>query len=117
LSDGSLRFLCLLALLCDPAPPPLICIEEPEIGLHPDLLNRVARLLIEASKRTQIIVTTHSDLLIDAFSERPEDVVVFEKHDGATRMKRLDEAELASWLEEYRLGELWTRGRIGGTRW
>lgn len=45
LSDGTLRFLCLLAILCDPEPPPLICIEEPELGLHPDILPKVADLL------------------------------------------------------------------------
>jgi len=117
LSDGSLRYLCLLTLLCDPAPPPLICIEEPELGLHPDLLPGLADLLVEASSRTQLIVTTHSDILIDAFTERPEDVVVFEKHDGATQLKRLDANELVSWLERYRLGELWSRGHIGGNRW
>ena len=117
LSDGSLRYLCLLTLLCDPEPPPLICIEEPELGLHPDLLPKLADLLVEASTRTQVVVTTHSEILIDAFTERPEDVVVFEKHDGATQMKRLDQNELSSWLERYRLGELWSRGDIGGNRW
>jgi predicted ATPase len=62
LSDGTLHYLCLLAILCDPAPPPLICIciEEPELGLHPDILPSVADLLMAASERTQIIVTTHS---------------------------------------------------------
>src|SRR5438045_8319698 len=66
LSDGSLRYLCLLAILCDPDPPPLIGIEEPELGLHPDLLPNVADLLVEASQRTQLIVTTHSSALVDA---------------------------------------------------
>lgn len=117
LSDGSLRYLCLLAILCDPEPPQLIGIEEPELGLHPDLLPKLADLLISASKRTQLIVTTHSDILVDALTERPETVVVCEKHNGATEMKRLDREELAVWLEKYRLGQLWTRGQLGGTRW
>lgn len=117
LSDGSLRYLCLLAILCDPEPPPLIGIEEPELGLHPDLIPKIADLLIEASQRTQLIVTTHSDILIDALSERPECVVVCEKHEGQTTMRRLDRAELAEWLKTYRLGQLWTRGHLGGTRW
>ena len=117
LSDGTLRYLCLLAILCDPDPPPLICIEEPELGLHPDILPKLADLLVQASQRTQLIVTTHSDLLVDAMTEHPEAVVVCEKHDGKTEMRRLKKAELASWLGKYRLGQLWTRGQIGGTRW
>jgi predicted ATPase len=117
LSDGTLRYLCLLAILCDPEPPPIICIEEPELGLHPDAIPKVADLLISASERTQLIVTTHSDILVDAMTERPEVVLVCEKHEGQTTMNRLDTAKLQSWLDKYRLGELWTRGEIGGTRW
>ena len=108
--------MCLLALLCDPDPPPLLCIEEPELGLHPDILPRLADLLIEASQRTQIIVTTHSDILVDAMTEIPESVVVCEKKEGKTSMVRLNKEELAVWFDHYRLGQLWTRGEIGGTR-
>jgi predicted ATPase len=117
LSDGTLRYLCLLAILCDPEPPPLICIEEPELGLHPDILPKLADLLVQASQRTQLIVTTHSDILVDAMTERPEAVVVCEKHGGKSEMRRLKKVELRSWLDKYRLGQLWIRGQIGGTRW
>jgi predicted ATPase len=117
LSDGTLRYLCLLAILCDPAPPPLICIEEPELGLHPDILPKLADLLVQASQRTQLIVTTHSDVLVDAMTERPEAVIVCEKHEGKSEMRRLKKEDLTSWLDKYRLGQLWTRGQIGGTRW
>ncbi len=117
LSDGTLRYLCLLAILCDPTPPPLICVEEPELGLHPDILPKLADLLVAASQRTQIVVTTHSDILVDAMTERPETVVVCEKHDGQTEMRRLDKVELAKWLEKYRLGQLWLDGQLGGKRW
>lgn len=117
LSDGTLRYLCLLAILCDPDPPPLICIEEPELGLHPDILPKLADLLVEAAERTQLIVTTHSDILVDVMTERPEVVVVCEKHEGQTVLRRLDREALGVWLEKYRLGELWTRGELGGTRW
>ncbi len=117
LSDGSLRYLCLLAVLCHPDPPPVICIEEPEIGLHPDIIPKVAKLLVEASSRSQIFVTTHSDILVDALTETPESIVVCEKSEGATQLRRLDKSELEPWLERYRLGELWTRGDIGGNRW
>ena len=117
LSDGTLRYLCLLAILCDPEPPPLIGIEEPELGLHPDILPKLADLLLAASERTQLIVTTHSDILVDALTEHPECVIVCEKHQGQTTARHLDAEELQPWLEQYRLGDLWTRGQLGGTRW
>ena len=117
LSDGTLRYLCLLAILCHPKPPPLICIEEPELGLHPDVLPTLAELLKEASERCQLIVTTHSDILVDAMTDRPEAVLVCEKGSEGTVLTRLNAEDLRPWLEKYRLGELWTRGEIGGTRW
>jgi len=117
LSDGTLRYLCLLAILCHPTPPPLVCIEEPELGLHPDVLPGLARLLIEASQKCQLVVTTHSDILVDALTETPESVVVCEKHDGMTQLRRLDAGELSEWLSKYRLGQLWLRGDLGGARW
>ena len=117
LSDGTLRYLCLLAILCHPTPPPLVCIEEPELGLHPDILPGLAELLREASQRCQLIVTTHSDTLVDALTDTPESVVVCEKENGQTTMKRFDKQELAGWLERYSLGDYWMRGGLGGTRW
>ncbi len=117
LSDGSLRYLFLLAALLDPEPPRFLGIEEPELGLHPDLLPKLADLLVDASSRCQLLVTTHSDLLVDALSEHPESVVVCEKHDGRTSMRRLDRSDLARWLERYGLGQLWTKGKLGGVRW
>ena len=117
LSDGSLRYLCLLAILLDPEPPHLVGIEEPEVGMHPDLIPQLAELLVEASSRCQLIVTTHSDILVDSLSDRPEAVVVCEKHEGRSSMRRLGQVELGQWLEKYRLGELWTSGELGGVRW
>ena len=117
LSDGTLRYLCLLAILLHPEPPPLIAIEEPELGLHPDLLPTLCDLLIEASSRSQLIVTTHSDVLVDALTDSPECVVTCEKRHGQTQMRRLSRDALAGWLNDYRLGELWTSGELGGTRW
>ncbi len=117
LSDGTLRYLCLLAILVDPEPSPLIVIEEPELGLHPDIHVKLAALLQEASARTQLVVTTHSDILVDALTDTPEAVIVCEKIDGATQLRRLDAEKLRPWLEKYRLGELWISGEIGGMRW
>lgn len=117
LSDGTLRFLCLLSILCHPNPPPLVCIEEPELGLHPDVLPVLSDLLREASQKCQLIVTTHSDMLVDTLTDTPESVVVCEKHDSQTEMHRLDKADLTEWLKRYSLGDLWTRGDLGGNRW
>jgi predicted ATPase len=118
LSDGTLRLLCLLAVLLDPTPPPLVCIEEPEAGMHPDATRMIADLLVDASSKTQLIVTTHSPALVDALSDQPESVVVCERDfDGFTQFKRLDSSDLGEWLEEYSLGEIWTKGEIGGNRW
>ena len=117
LSDGTVRYLCLLAALSHPTPPPLVCIEEPELGLHPDLLSGLADLLIEASHRMQLIVTTHSDTLVDGLTKVPEAVVICEKQNGSTTMSRPTTEELTKWLKDYGLGQLWRSGEIGGNRW
>ncbi len=114
LSDGTLRYLCLLSVLCHPEPPPLVCIEEPELGLHPEAQLALADLLVEASTRTQLVVTTHSSQLIEALSHVPEAVVVCERDDGGTRLRRLDRGMLRGWLDEYGLADLWAMGEIGG---
>ena len=119
LSDGTIRFLSLLAILLHPEPPPLICIEEPEVGMHPDILSTIAELLIDASKQTQIIITTHSDILLSAIGKTcPEAVVVCEKGQNGTRMTRPDPEQLSKWIEENSdLGSVWMSGLMGGTRW
>lgn len=117
LSDGTLRFLCLASVLCNPTGTPLICIEEPEIGLHPDIIPTVAEMLVEASERTQIIVTTHSDILVDALTHVPETVLVCEKESNSTTVRRLEQEQLRVWLNEYSLGDLWRSGELEGNRW
>ena len=113
LSDGTIRYLCLLAILCDPEPPPLVCLEEPENGLHPDAVASLADLLVEASERTQLIVTTHSDALVGALTNQPEAVVVCERPGPSTELRRLDPNQLSEWLESYGLGDLWRMGALG----
>lgn len=117
LSDGTLRYLCLLAILLHPEPPPLVAIEEPELGLHPDVIPHVAELLVRASARTQLVVTTHSRLLVEALGGNPSHVLVCEKHEGESQIRRLDSGQLSAWLKAYSLGELWSMGEIGGNRW
>ncbi len=112
LSDGVLRFLCLLVILKTPDPPPLICIDEPESGLHPGLMPIVADLLRDAANRTQLVVATHSPQLVDALDV--EHIVVMEKVDGETLVQRLqDRSQFDAWLEHYTKAELWLSGELG----
>ncbi len=113
LSDGTIRFIAMLAALLAPRSPPLLCIEEPELGLHPDALAIVAELLVEASERMQLVVTTHSDALVSALSTDPDAVVACERQGPGTSLHRLDPERLAHWLKDYQLGDLWRMGELG----
>lgn len=115
LSDGTLRFICLTTLLLQPVAllPDTVLIDEPELGLHPFAINLLAEMLKKVSERKQVIVSTQSVELLNAF--QPEDVVVVQREQDASVFKRLDEAELADWLaDDYGLGELWKRNILGG---
>lgn len=113
LSDGTMRFAAILAILLAPSPPPLVCIEEPELGLHPDAVALLGKLLVEASERMQLVVTTHSDALVSALTNQPESVVLCERPGAGTTLRRLNSEELAQWLNDYRLGDLWRMGHLG----
>ena len=113
LSDGTIRFIALAAALLARYPPPLLCIEEPELGLHPDALPLLGELLVEASAKTQLIVTTHSDALVSALTDHVEAVVACERLGDGTTLRRLDPSQLSTWLDEYRLGDLWRMGELG----
>ena len=114
LSDGTLRFMCLAALLLQPAAmqPRLILIDEPELGLHPFALTLLAEMLQSASEARQVIVSTQSADLVSEF--RPEDVVVVNRRCGESVFERLDSELLRDWLEEYSLGDLWRANVISG---
>ena len=113
LSDGTIRFIAILATLLSPSPPPLVCIEEPELGLHPDAVALLADLLVDASERTQLVVTTHSDALVSALTNQPDAIVACERPGAGTVLRRLDPERLATWLNDYRLGDLWRMGELG----
>jgi predicted ATPase len=114
LSDGTIRFIALLAILLRPGETPLMCLEEPELGLHPDALTLIAELLVEASQQTQIIVTTQSDVLVSALSKHAESVIVCDNLAGASRFRRLESDKLRFWMDKYQLGEIWRAGELGG---
>ena len=112
LSDGSLRFICLATALLQPTPPSTIIIDEPELGLHPAAITVLASLFKQAAARTQVITSTQSPLLLNHFE--PEDLIVVDREDGASVLKRLDRAALSDWLNEYSLSDLWQKNVIGG---
>lgn len=113
-SDGTLRFLAMLAALLTPTPPPLLCLEEPELGMHPDAIALLAELLVDASTRMQIVVTTHSDALLSALNDHVDSVLVSENNGAGTTIENLDAERLDFWLQKYKLGEIWRLGEIGG---
>ncbi|GAB4038931.1 AAA family ATPase [Spirosoma jeollabukense] len=113
LSDGSLRFICLTTLLLQPKLPNLILLDEPELGLHPTALALLAGLLKKAASRTQVIVSTQSVNLVNAFT--PDDIIVVDREDGHSTFRRLQTEALSTWLTEYSLGDLWEKNVIGGT--
>lgn len=114
LSDGTLRMMCLTTLLLQPELPQTIIIDEPELGLHPFAINKLAGLLRIASKKTQIIISTQSVNLIDNFE--PEDIIVVDrdKKEEQSVFRNLEPHELDQWLQDYSLGEIWDKNLIGG---
>lgn len=111
-SDGSIRFICLAVALLQPAPPSIIVIDEPELGLHPAAVSLLAELIHAASKETQVIIATQSPMLIDHFSIN--DIIVMTRDNGASAMKHLNPDEFSLWLEDYSIGELWAKNVIEG---
>jgi len=114
LSDGTLRFIALLCILLNADRASLICIEEPELGMHPDVMPLIAELLVEASTKTQVVATTHSDALVSELTEHTDSVLICERMESGTELQRLDPEKLGLWLERYRLGEVWRLGKLGG---
>ena len=114
LSDGTLRFMALATLFLQPEAyrPSVILVDEPELGLHPSALTLLAALVKQASVKTQVILSTQSPLLLDHF--QPEDVLVADLVNNATQFTRFSSQQLAVWLEDYSLGQLWEKNELGG---
>jgi predicted ATPase len=114
LSDGTLRFIALATLFLQPKElkPPLVLVDEPELGLHPFAINLLGAMVKSASVDMQVVLATQSPLLLDEFA--PENVIVAERDGHATTFRRLDGDSLESWLEDYSLGELWEKNELGG---
>jgi len=112
LSDGSIRFICLATALLQPNPPSTLIIDEPELGLHPEAIRILGELINAAARRTQIIVATQSPLLIDQFGI--EDIIVVNRQNDQSVFERLSKDSFDKWLEDYSVGELWTKNVIQG---
>ncbi len=112
LSDGTLRFMCLATLLLQPQLPTTLLLDEPELGLHPFAITLLADLLRGAATKTQVIASTQSTSLVNQFE--PQDVVIVERDAGQSVFRRLDEAAMKDWLEDYGLGDLWEKNLLGG---
>lgn len=112
LSDGTLRFIALATLLLQPEAPRVIIIDEPELGLHPFAINKLAGLIKKASANTQIIISTQSVNLVDNFE--PEDIITVDREDGQSVFHRQSSETLKDWLTDYSISDLWNKNVIGG---
>ncbi|MBM3436884.1 MAG: hypothetical protein FJY07_11780 [Bacteroidetes bacterium] len=116
ISDGTLRYLCLLSIMYNPDRGSFICIDEPEVGLHPDMTLNITNAIKNASLNSTMIIATHSESILDAVEV--EDVRVFEKEsDNSTVVRSFKNEEFEKWYDEYNLGRMWRKGDIGGNRW
>lgn len=116
LSDGTLRFLALAAVLLHPKPPALVVIDEPEIGMHPDLIEAIAEMILEAAGRTQLIIATHSPDLLSFLRKGVDRLYAFGAGAEGTTVRGFDRTQLEAYLAEEPLGELWRQGDFGGNR-
>jgi predicted ATPase len=112
LSDGTLRFLFLLTVLASPSPAPVIAIDEPETGLHPSMLPLVAEYAVDAATRSQVILTTHSPQLLDAFKTTKPTTTIAKWANGETNLQTLQGEELDYWLKKFSLGALFKSGEL-----
>jgi predicted ATPase len=112
LSDGSIRFICLVTALLQPKPPSTIIIDEPELGLHPYAITLLGSLIRAASLRTQVVISTQSVPLLNEFSI--EDLIIVENQNAGSHFKRLSKNQFDQWLKDYSLGELWEKNILGG---
>lgn len=116
ISDGTLRFLCLMAIAYNPKRGGFICIDEPEVGLHPDMICEFMDALEQASATTQFLITTHSELILNHTSI--ENLLVVEKDkENASIIKTFRTEEYKRWAADYTTGSLWRNGDLGGNRY
>lgn len=113
-SDGTLRFIALATLLLQPNKPEVIIIDEPELGLHPAAINKLAEMVKSASVKSQIILSTQSTNLVNCFDV--DDIIVVDRSDSQSVFRHLSGEELGKWMDDYNLtiSDLWEKNMIGG---
>ncbi len=112
ISDGTLRFIALSTLFLQPGLPKVLVVDEPELGLHPFAINKLAAMIKNAAANgCQVIISTQSAGLIDNFE--PEAVITVDRDNEQSVFHRLKSDDLANWLEDYTLGDLWNKNVIG----
>ena len=111
-SDGTIRFIALATLLLQPDPPKVIIIDEPELGLHPSAITKLAGMINICSNKSQIIISTQSVSLVDQFDA--DDIITVDRsrEEKQSIFRRLKREELAVWLEGHTMGDLWERNII-----
>ncbi|HFA51296.1 MAG TPA: chromosome segregation protein SMC [Bacteroidetes bacterium] len=115
-SDGTLRYLCLLSILFNPDRGTFVCIDEPEVGLHPDMIYNISNSISEASEETTFLVVSHSENVLNGFNI--DNIRVFEKDkSNSTKIKMFKEKDFEGWYEEFSPGSMWREGDLGGKRW
>ncbi|MHA1721082.1 MAG: AAA family ATPase [Promethearchaeota archaeon] len=116
ISDGTLHFLCLLSIFYNPNRGQLVCIDEPETGLHPDMMLQITNAIQVFSEETQFIIATHSENILNAFNL--ENILVFEKNDkNETIINRFSDKDFKGWYDKFSIGQMWRQGDLGGNRW
>lgn len=116
ISDGTLRYLCLLSILYNPDRGRLVCIDEPEVGLHPDMIANIANAIKDAAHESTLLISTHSENLLNYFEI--ENLKVFEKNsNNASEVKSYTTEQFADWYEEFSIGQMWKQGDFGGVRY
>ncbi len=111
LSDGTLRFIALATLFLQPEPPKIIIIDEPELGLHPFAIHKLAGLIKKASVSSQIIISTQSVTLVDNFSA--DDIITVDRKEKQSVFTLQTSENLEDWLKEYTIGDIWNKNVIG----
>ena len=116
LSDGTLKYLCLMAIFYNPERGSLICIDEPETGLHPDMLNNISKAIEAASENTTLLISTHCDNILNYYNF--DNLRVFEKDDNnSSKIVAYKATQFEGWYQDFIIGQMWKDGALGGVRY
>jgi predicted ATPase len=116
ISDGTLYYLCQLGIFYNPLRGNFVAIDEPETGLHPDMMHNITKAIRETADTSTYLVSTHHPDIVDGFEIRH--MRVFEKdEDNTTKVVQYSEKDFEGWFEAFKTGKMWREGDFGGNRW